>query len=52
MINTIIKEFPKIPIIIGGQAFSRGGLEVIEKYDNVTYLKDLDSIDSLLKTKL
>jgi methanogenic corrinoid protein MtbC1 len=49
MITMIRAEFPDIPILVGGQAFSRGGKDVIEKYANVTYLYDLESIDTYIK---
>jgi len=52
MFQKIRAEFPEIPILVGGQAFSRGGMGVIEKYVNVWYLKDLYSIDTHIKTKL
>ncbi|MBZ4651659.1 MAG: cobalamin-binding protein [Proteiniphilum sp.] len=45
MIWNIDVEVPNLPILVGGQAFRRGGLEVIARYPNVTYLPDLYSID-------
>lgn len=49
MIQKIRVEFSETPIIVGGQAFSRGGEDVIKKYTNVLYLNDLYSIDSYIK---
>lgn len=49
MIQKIRDEFSDIPILVGGQAFRIGGEESMKKYSNVTYLQDLNSIDSYLK---
>jgi len=47
-INLIKKEFPKIQIITGGQAFTRGGIEILKNYENVSYLSDLNDIENYL----
>lgn len=52
MIQKIRQEFPYIPILVGGQAFSRGGIESLTKYSNVMYLQDLNSIDSFIKNQI
>lgn len=49
MIRKIDAEAPNLPILVGGQAFRRGGLEVIARYPNVTYLPDLQSVDAFAK---
>ncbi len=49
MIKEIQSAFPKIDILVGGQAFLHGGLEVLEKYPNTKYLPDLNSIDLWIK---
>ncbi len=49
MIQRIRKELPNLPILVGGQAFRHGGRDVIAKYENVTYLPDLNSTDSYIK---
>lgn len=48
-IRLIRNEFQKLEILTGGQAFTRGGKEILQKYDNVTYLPDLDAIEDYLK---
>lgn len=49
MIQNIRIEFPDLLILVGGQAFRRGGQDVISKYENVKYLPDLNSIDLFIK---
>jgi MerR family transcriptional regulator, light-induced transcriptional regulator len=49
MIQKIRAELPDIPILVGGQAFSRGGQDTLKKYSNVIYLRDLYSIDAFIK---
>ena len=47
-IGLIRKECPNIHIITGGQAFTRGGKEVLQKYGNIEYLPDLDAIENYI----
>ncbi len=49
MIEKTRNELSDISIIVGGQAFSRGGQDSLKKYSNVIYLNDLYSIDSYIK---
>jgi len=49
MIQKIRAEFPNLTILIGGQAFRRGGQDAILKYSNVIYLPDLEKIDMFIK---
>ncbi|RPH32198.1 MAG: cobalamin-binding protein [Bacteroidales bacterium] len=49
MIGTVRKDFPNLPILVGGQAFSKGGQEVLLKYKNVIYKPDLDSTELFIK---
>jgi MerR family transcriptional regulator, light-induced transcriptional regulator len=49
MIQHIRKEFPALPILVGGQAFSHGGQNVMLRYDNVIYKPDLRSTDIFIK---
>lgn len=49
MILKIRAEFVDLPILVGGQAFLRGGQDVLLKYSNVTYLPDLNSVDLFIK---
>ena len=48
MINTIKNEIPDQKILVGGQAFSRGGVDYLSKYENVVYLPDLKGIETYL----
>lgn len=45
----INKDFPQLKVLVGGQAFNHGGNEIIEKFDKVTLLKDLKSLDLYIK---
>jgi MerR family transcriptional regulator, light-induced transcriptional regulator len=49
LIQKIRKEFPSMPILVGGQAFSRGGQDVLLNYDNVIYKPDLYSTEMYIK---
>ena len=49
MIGRMQKEFPELPIVVGGQAFRHGGEEVLTKYKDVVYLPDLDSVQLFIK---
>lgn len=48
MLNAIQADFPDLPIMVGGQAFRHGGKEVIEKYPNAIFQKDLKSLNLFL----
>jgi len=50
MISKIREELSDIPIIIGGQAFTRGGYEAFANFSNVQYFPDLFSIEEYIKT--
>jgi len=49
MLLKIKDEFPEIPIIIGGQAFRYGGLEILAKFNNVFYFADSYEIYNSIK---
>ncbi len=49
MIQRINNELPNLPLLVGGQAFRHGGLDVISKYENVTYQPDFTSTDAYIK---
>ncbi len=49
MIEQCHNAFPQIPIIIGGQAFSRGGVNIVNKYNYVKLFSDIDSLESYIK---
>ena len=50
MIQMIRKEFPILPILVGGQAFQHGGQQVLLKYENVIYKPDLNSTELYIKS--
>lgn len=47
-ITEIRDEFPELPILVGGQAFTRGGHEVLLGFKNVHFLPDLKSVETYL----
>lgn len=49
MLQLLNKELPNLNILIGGQAFTHGGQDVLSKYQNTTYLPDLYSIELFIK---
>lgn len=49
MIEVVHKEFPDLPILIGGQAFHHGGVDIIKKYQNVFYQSDTRSTELFIK---
>lgn len=49
MIQKMRKEFPDLPILIGGQAFRHGGKDIILKYDNVAFSPDLTHTELFIK---
>lgn len=49
-LEKIRKYFPNVPLLVGGQAFRWGGLEVIQRYENVHYLNSIKSLDSFFNT--
>jgi methanogenic corrinoid protein MtbC1 len=50
MIRRIRKEFPNMPILVGGQAFRHGGQNMLLKYDNVFYQPDLKNTELFINT--
>lgn len=50
MIKKIKESFPDQLIIVGGQAFLHGGHEVLDKYNNVEYFKDLYELETFIDT--
>lgn len=46
---TEIREVTSIPIIIGGQALKRVGVELCESLENVTYLSNLEDVENYIK---
>lgn len=50
LIQLVRKEFPLLPILVGGQAFLHGGQHILNKYDNVIYKADLKSTELFIKS--
>lgn len=51
LIEEIKREHPLQEIIIGGQIFSGGGEEIVEKYKSVKYVSSLKMLDKYIKMK-
>lgn len=49
MIQEIRKEFPVLPILVGGQGFRHGGKNILLKYDNVIYQPDLKTTELFIQ---
>jgi MerR family transcriptional regulator, light-induced transcriptional regulator len=49
MIIKIKAVMPGLPILVGGQAFTHGGQEVLAKYDNVIFKPDIYSTEAYIK---
>lgn len=47
-LDRIKKEFPDLKVIVGGQAFSRGGTDIGEKYPGVQYIPNIVELENLL----
>jgi MerR family transcriptional regulator, light-induced transcriptional regulator len=50
MIPIIRKEFPELPILVGGQAFRHGGQDILLKFENVIYKSDIKSTELFIKS--
>jgi len=40
----IRQHFPDLPVMVGGQAFRWGGIEITQQFDNVTYLSGVETL--------
>ncbi len=49
MLQKITHAFPGTTILVGGQAFRHGGLDVLKKYPEVKYINDLNSVEDFIK---
>lgn len=52
MLSKIRTTFPDLYLLIGGQAFLHGGLDVISKYEKLIYKSDLKELDEFLKNNI
>jgi len=50
-IEVVRSDFPKLDLLIGGQAFRWGGIDVIKKYPGTEYILSLDELENLIKGK-
>jgi len=48
LLRRIRQKFPEVPVLVGGQAFLRGGEEVLEAYSHIYYKPDLRSVESFI----
>ncbi|MFW6245548.1 MAG: cobalamin B12-binding domain-containing protein [Fibrobacterota bacterium] len=51
VIDTLVARYPRLPILVGGQAFRFGGTEMLERYDTVTFLSDIPSLEKWIGTR-
>lgn len=52
MLNALQSEFPETPILVGGQAFTRGSRDPLLKYSQVTYMADIYALEKFLNKKV
>lgn len=50
-LETLRTTFPNLDIILGGQAFLHGGMEILEKFKNVVYIPSLTDLENLVIKK-
>lgn len=48
-IEVVKTDFPKLDLMIGGQAFRWGGLDAIKRYPGTEYISSLDELEKLIK---
>jgi hypothetical protein len=49
MVAAIRKEFGRMKILIGGQAFLHGGTDIVDSYPDLYYLPDLNQLKQYLE---
>lgn len=49
LLAQIHDSFPQTPVIVGGQAFRHGGVEVVNKYPNTLLVRNLYDLESYIK---
>ena len=50
-IEVVRTDFPGLDLLIGGQAFRWGGLDLIKKYPGTEFISSLDELENLIKGK-
>lgn len=48
-IETLRREFPTLPVIVGGRGFHAGGAEIANQYPGVCYIPSLDKLDVYIR---
>jgi methanogenic corrinoid protein MtbC1 len=48
VLDELSSHVPGTRVLIGGQAFRKGGSDVIERYENVRYIKSLEELEYLI----
>jgi len=48
-LERIRKEFPKIPVLVGGQAFQHGGVEALKDFHHVHFKPELKTTEAFIK---
>ncbi len=49
LIEWVQKDFPNLPILVGGQAFQYGGIDFLKQYQNITYKTNLYNTELFIK---
>ncbi len=52
MLDKIKSLFPDLFVLVGGQAFLHGGLDVLKKYKKIIYKPNLNELDKFLKIEM
>ena len=50
-IEVVRTNFPKLDLLIGGQAFRWGGIDAIRRYPGTEYISSLDELENLIEGK-
>jgi MerR family transcriptional regulator, light-induced transcriptional regulator len=48
MLRQVTATFPRVPIVVGGQAFLHGGHEILARYPDSTHLPDLSAVERFI----
>ncbi|MDQ7824012.1 MAG: cobalamin-dependent protein [Candidatus Eremiobacteraeota bacterium] len=49
VIKKIRESFPALSLMVGGQAFRWGGIEVVTRYERVSYIASLHDLETLIR---
>lgn len=45
---SIRQHFPELPVMVGGQAFRWGGIEITQEFNNVNYLSGIETLNNYI----